>query len=54
MIILTKFIIQFIQSFVVLFSTFCKEAFTLRERTDIASAISLGVSGLNHIRHPNK
>ena len=51
---LIKFIIQFIQPSIVLFSTFCKEAFALRESTDIASTISLVVSGLNHIRHPNK
>ena len=50
---LNKSIKQSIQSFVVRFSTFHKETLVLRERTDIASAISLSVSGLNNIRHPN-
>ena len=45
---------QFIQPSVVLFSTFYKETLVLRERTNIASTISLVVSGLNTIRHPNK
>ena len=31
-----------------------KETLVLRESTDIASTISLVVSGLNTIRHPNK
>jgi len=47
-------IIQFIQPSVVLFSTFYKETLALQECTDIASTISLVVSGLNNIRHPNK
>ena len=47
-------IIQSIQPFVVRFSTFYKEAFALRKCTDIASTISLSVSGLNYLRRPNK
>lgn len=45
---------QFIQPFVVSFLTLYREALTLQEYTNIASTISLSVSGLNNIRHPNK
>ena len=47
-------ITQSIQSFVVLFSTLFKETLVLQESTDIASTISLVVSGLEYARRPNR
>lgn len=47
-------ITQSIQSFVVLFSTLFKETLVLQESTDIASIISLVVSGLEYARRPNR